>query len=375
MTGWNKGTLLRKKKYYLELLRNEKDPKKVSLLYETIKSIDFIIDKITPKKNSKQQNCEVSYRDIIVNDALFIKEFFEFTQFVHHFRDAEKSQFFDVTEDLSKIDTSRGKILTTTRDFYNSIKGPFKKQFKYLYLRADSIVNCRKLPQSVVNEYGKTYQIAHTNDIFIDVCYNNTLQDYCSSIHEFGHAISLLTNPNHLETSKFPLVEVDSIFFEMIGNDFVGKHLNLEKDSILNSAYIFNDMLGTAHLLSAKLDAFSALTPKELYNKGIVRRYICRNSIFDKSDVDDVIYTSLCDYSQYTISYLVAIELYMIYQDNPQFALDLLNRIILLDEQNSIDYFNKLKELGIHPGEHVNEYINIISERLDGVYGKKLQNR
>ena len=41
----------------------------------------------------------------------------------------------------------------------------------------------------------------------------------------------------------------------------------------------------------------------------------------------------------------------------------------------SIDYFNKLKELGIHPGEHVNEYINIISERLDGVYEKKLQNK
>ena len=75
----------------------------------------------------------------------------------------------------------------------------------------------------------------------------------------------------------------------------------------------------------------------------------------------------------YGISYLTAIELYMIYLSDPQIALDLLLKIIKVKDLTSDGYLNYIKSLGIIPGSHIKEYVDLLINRGKELgYGKRL---
>ena len=62
------------------------------------------------------------------------------------------------------------------------------------------------------------------------------------------------------------------------------------------------------------------------------------------------------------VGYMFAIELYSLYQIDPEKALYLLKKIILLREENDYDYYQAIINMGIIPNENINKYTTQCTE-------------
>ena len=162
---------------------------------------------------------------------------------------------------------------------------------------------------------------------------------------------------------KYCFIEVDALFFELLGIDYVGKKLNLERDSFDINMQILYDYLYSSHLLATKLDMYSELTRKELANVFVVNEYLKEQKNFNVRGRSDVLKTYIREYMHYVVSYLTAVELYLIYQDNHEEALDLLFKIILQKESSSVEYLEFVRSLGIEPGKNFGRYIEILMNK------------
>ncbi len=73
----------------------------------------------------------------------------------------------------------------------------------------------------------------------------------------------------------------------------------------------------------------------------------------------------------YIVSYLTAIELYLIYQDKPEVALDLLFKIITCKKENNKSYLDYIKVLGVEPGKNLERYIQLLFKKAKEVKDEK----
>ena len=110
------------------------------------------------------------------------------------------------------------------------------------------------------------------------------------------------------------------------------------------------------------------------FNKRFVKQYLSKEVGLNKLGVNDVMNTWVRDYMHYIISYLTAIELYLMYQDSPQKALDLLFSIISIRKDNSKEYLDYVITLGLEPGKNFDKYVSLLFEKAKEVKdGKSLR--
>ena len=79
-----------------------------------------------------------------------------------------------------------------------------------------------------------------------------------------------------------------------------------------------------------------------------MRQQLTKESFSDEIFDDAFLFSGIA-HEEYLASYMNAIELYMLYKENKDKALDTLKRIILLDEMNEEEYYSNIKKLGIIP--------------------------
>ena len=79
----------------------------------------------------------------------------------------------------------------------------------------------------------------------------------------------------------------------------------------------------------------------------------------------------MSDYYHYVISYLTAIELYLIYQYNPDKALNDLFSIINIKKDNNKEYLDYVISLGLEPGRNFEVYLQLLLDRAKEVNDEK----
>ena len=79
-----------------------------------------------------------------------------------------------------------------------------------------------------------------------------------------------------------------------------------------------------------------------------MRRHLNHNLFTDDCFDDSFNFANNPD-EEYLASYMIAIELYMLYKEDKDRALDVLKRIILLDDMSEEEYYSNIKKLGIIP--------------------------
>ena len=158
-------------------------------------------------------------------------------------------------------------------------------------------------------------------------------------------------------------LKLDSLFFEMLGLDYLSDNLELQKDSLDIGMQVLKDYLYASQLICIKLDMYDDLSDNQLYKKRIIKKYLTNEVGLNPIGINDVLNTHMRDYFHYVISYLTAIELYFIYQSDKNLALDLLYKIINRTEQYSADYLNYVKSLGLDPGKNFDKYITLLHDK------------
>ncbi len=128
-----------------------------------------------------------------------------------------------------------------------------------------------------------------------------------------------------------------------------------------------------ADIICAKHDLQTHFKIPEFKNKKALINYIKNNNKGNNQYIKDVLYEEVKETYHYGISYLTAIELYLIYRCDPEMALELLTKIIKAKDLNSEGYLKYVQSLGITPGKHIKEYVDILINRGKELgYGKRL---
>ncbi len=365
MQHWDINYLKKLKKQYEILVEVTNDPMQSLQYQSTLNSILCVIDRyyeMIRKQRFTPVNYEISsFGDMIHSDSHIIDKYGYSCPYIRLLNDYNTRLIINPTE-LSKVDTTIGKVLRTSKDFYGQFNGVFNDSYSTLAKNFKHTLHFKKIGDAA-KEFGQTYSIYKTDITFFEIGYNYTAQDYISAIHEFGHGISCSLNSEAMwDIEKYCLIEVDSLFFELLGIDYIGKNLNLQKDSFNINIECLNDYLYSAQLICTKLDMYNALTYKELTSKRTVKKYLSGVGC-DKYGTTDILNTYIRDIMHYIISYLTAIELYLIYQSFPDKALDLLFKIIMQEERSNQEYLGFIKKLGLEPGKHFDSYIEILMDK------------
>lgn len=375
MQRWNINYLKELYNKYYNLSVVTTDPT-LSLEYENIANSIFNIidryDELVTKRIKLNGSLErVNFRRVIEDDFSILDNYGIFCPYVRRLDELGECLEVRPNSELPKITVSTHKILTVSRSFYDSIGGIFASKYVEMAKRFKDTLHIRKLPQKVVTN-GQTYSVYNTDITFVELGVNQTTQDYVSAIHEFGHGISCAINPMAMyDYGKYCFIELDSLFFEMVGLDFLSSNLSLEKDSFDINIQVLKDYIYSAQLICSKLDMYDSLSPDQLYEKRNVKNYLFNEIGYNKLGANDVMNTYIRDYLHYIISYLTAIELYMIYQSDKSLALDLLHKIIITKQEFPIGYLNFVKSLGLEPGKSFNDYLEILFNKAKDLNDEK----
>lgn len=375
MQRWNIKLLNELYNKYYKLSIETSDPT-LSLEYENVaNSVLNIIDRydelMSRKKLIDRTRERVNFKYVIDDDFYVLDNYGIYCPIIRDFSDFGETLDVKPNTELPTINVSTSSILTVSKDFYDGIGGIFSEQYSKMATNFRDRLHIRRLSPKVVT-CGQTYSVYKTDITFVELGVNQTAQDYVSAIHEFGHGISCAINPVAMyDFGKYCFIELESLFFELLGLDYLSDKMSLEKDSFDISMQVLKDYIYSAQLIVSKLDAYNTLDGNQLYNKNIFRSYLINEVGCNKLAVNDVLRTYIRDYFHYIISYLTAIELYLIYQSDNKLALDLLFKIITCEYKYSADYLHYIKSLGLEPGKNIDKYLEILFNKAKDLKDEK----
>ena len=375
MQRWNIKYLKSLYDTYNKLSIESSDPT-LSLQYEsTANSILTIIDRyneMVSKRITLTGGIEVSnHKSIISSDFSFINDYGYYCPYIRFLNDYNDILEITPNTDLPIIKTNSQSIISLSKDFYNRFNRIFANSFNAMAENFDNTIHMRRITGSTITA-GQTYSVYKTKDTFFELGYNNTLQDYVSAIHEFGHGISCRLNSESMwDFGKYCFIEVDSLFFELLGTDYIGEQLNRKKDAFDINMHVLKDYIYSAMLISTKLDMYSMCDRADLNNKRFAKKFLINEIGLNQLGAKDVLQTYIRDYMHYIVSYLTAIELYLIYQEEPDKALELLFNIITSKLEGTEKYLSYVKVMGIEPGKNFDKYISLMFEKAKEVKDDK----
>lgn len=375
MQKWNKNYLTNLYSHFWRLAANENDPTE-SLEYEsTANSIRGIIERYNELSHKKvfsiQRGRTPNFREVISSDLDVVAKYGYYCPYIRDLDQLNEKYIVTPKDFLPKIGIDTERIMTISSDFYQQFKGCFADAYQGMARTFKNTLFFHKLTRGAI-ENGQTHPVYRTKIAFFELGVDGTFQDYNSVIHEMGHGVSYrLNNEAMWDLEKYCLIEVDSLFFELLGIDYIESQLNLPKDGFEVRMQVLNDYLYAAKLITTKLDMYSMLNQKELSSMKEIKVFFDEETNFNALGQKDVLKTYISDYIHYVISYLTAIELYLIYQSAPEVALELLRKIIMRVETSNINYLNYIHSLGIVPGENFEKYLGILMSKAKELKDEK----
>lgn len=252
------------------------------------------------------------------------------------------------------ISLSPNQILKIIQEFFHD-KSYFNSKINYLLTNSNSI-NFFTHTEPI----SATYHLISTNENYIFSQLTPNILSITTLSHELAHATSLLLNNNRFTNpNNIIFKEVESLFIELLACDFVDSYFSIN-DGLNRKKELYNLI---------REDAINALKKKEILNyyeyiqflspKDQLKYLHTINKSYTSKYLLQIFNTKITSDFLYTISFLIAIELYYAYQDNPKYTLDILKNLIIYEEQ---DYYSYLNSLDIHIGYHTNKLIKTLNK-------------
>ena len=345
VNNWNINTLKERLKYYRNLLNKSKNNDERMKLFQAVNALEEYIDEFnTTYKTPKYQHIAKIDREQADNYQEFLPIILDSNEYLI-------KNNIHLNDQLQSINISKDKILTTTRDFYYEINDIFLEKYLDYYENNGIYINFNNTNSD--DKYSGVIRcVPGFNECYINIYLFNNIYDITTSIHEHGHAIAAAIKDNHLRNPY--LNEVEGIFFELAYLDSID-YDEFTKEQVLNTkeatVLTYNE-----HIYSIGAKYLTSL-------QGIKKKKKATKIIQDTFSIDSkntkyLLSTSLDYYTNYAISFLIAIELLQIYKKNQYAALKLLKNIISINTTDEKEILSELKSMGIHPGKNLAKFYN-----------------
>lgn len=244
-------------------------------------------------------------------------------------------------------------VLGFTHDFYNSldheIASLFNQEFKN---RKDNIQFTNKRSYS-------TY-LPHSKQSFINITRNKTVEDFINCVHEYGHSISDRIKFRENYYNNYPFVELASIFFSLLAydrlmDDFEDMDNDVIKLKVIEAKTIEKNAI-MINLFNKYYQENNLILSRKKTTKDMKRK-LNKKILFIK----ELLEVSNIERYSYVIPYMLAIELYMIYLEDPEKSIYLLKEIIKMEEQDN--YLIKLENMNIQISQNTSEFFKTLKKK------------
>lgn len=147
------------------------------------------------------------------------------------------------------IDLNNDDILSLVHDFYKTRSSTFFNCFLNAYNKRDVNLQIKSNPYK---NYAVTYHLLSEKESYINLGKANTIFDLISLVHEYGHVITFLMNPNFITNPNFIFIrELDGLFFEIQFLDFLIENNIFKEEAILANLDINAQMNRKARFIQA----------------------------------------------------------------------------------------------------------------------------
>ncbi len=286
-----------------------------------------------------------------------------------------------ISEELEKIDKNgdfyflqtgatinHEKTLSLVYEFYSKFDSELFEYFLSVY--NDRNGTLRFLKNRDDNEIkatdGNTCFIDGVKKNFITIYDSTPLDTYACTIHEYGHAIQNIINPevSYDERNDF-FLEVAAIFPELVAiYESDGNFTQLEKDYALYTTcvtYINYAEFLTLHTPLVNEWSAHSYTMSKGFFKSIKNNYI-----MDKECFENTLLTTIEEEGVYVISFIVALELFSIYKKDKKKALELFKGFLKYPaNQDILVYVKENFELNKHVNGEIGNILNSFDKKLE----------
>ena len=248
---------------------------------------------------------------------------------------------------------SKSDLIMFLGEFYKSLDPDFFELFLKLYKNINT--NHHFFVSSNCDDVPCMYPILGSNIVLTCSTYDNNFDDFFNLIHEFAHGIEFLFNPSFFITRGNALFsEVVPIFMELISLDLMDKY------DETNSQLVHENMACDYYEIgmNAYMSMLVSKIGMNLANKSedVILQQCARNLHLSSTRIKEIINITMDGTLKYIISYMVALELYIIYKKDKDKALDIVRKYCFLRDKNPERINNFFVKEGCIAGESVDNY-------------------
>ncbi|HOB25946.1 MAG TPA: hypothetical protein PLB45_00665 [Bacilli bacterium] len=297
-----------------------------------------------------------SFIDQLDKSKMILNKYYEFMPFIDKFSKYIIKPYLDNPDIV--IEPSRDEVLSFTHDFYHDLSPVFYKKFMNFYSQRKDCVRFS-------DNRSASFYITSLNYSYIDLQETYCIDEFYAAVHEFGHGIANTFAVTNYESSIF--VELLPIFMEFLVSD---KLISYYDDKDIKDYVALNDYneLAVHSTYAKELTFFNEglhVTSSYMRRKQLLNA-LCKISNDTKKKTKKMFDITLDERFCYLIPYLVAMELYYKYKDDPEKTLYTLENIIQLKD----NFYTSLIKNDILLNEHSSEYVDKIKRENANVRRK-----
>lgn len=341
---WNKSKM-KDQMIYLQNLFDDTHEDSVLLDMESLQSL--------MRRSVPLFELDTNFRNQLEEDINTLVDFEDFLDAINEFSEYFKMIDIHKFDGLSLLDLDPSLVLSFVHDFYNSVDREIAKIFNQVYKeRRNNLI--------FSENRSFTSYLPNINYSYINLEKDNTVDEFTSAVHEFGHTVADRMYMRNDYFSKYPFIELMPIFMEMLAYDDLAASFNLDEELIISQAYGNKTILKYAK----DLILFSKYVRKmdRIKRKKQTINEMSRVVNIKKCDASKILERSTLEKMSYTIPYLTSIELYSLYNLDPEKAIYILKNLVTLPVQEN--YEIALRDQGIILNEHTEEFERKLEKRI-----------
>lgn len=371
---WDSKTLRKDLKTLEDLLKQEQNPVVRERIVEYIGEIKTtIIDEETPLQDTSDET--KSPVDNLIEVCKLTPYYELYYPFLEEFKNKLREFFSQyetklIREKKETSSLSKEDIIELVHELFKSTNKEFYEAYSRLYKERKTHIRFAEAKTKALAQdpcIGGTIFLPGLNKPYVHVDNFNPTKRKTDALltltHEEGHAVASLLNTDRYFSNHSFFKEIESTFFELIGNDFYGKILNDKSFARTALGYLEGSYYEAYHavnkkLLADKLFAMGIPLDENIRIKDKALETIYMDVLEDDGlSQDNIVENEI----KYSFSHLVAIELFELYKEDKDLALHLLKTIIERGKEES--EYKSITSV-ITPGKSLIKYKDGLIKRI-----------
>lgn len=262
------------------------------------------------------------------------------------------------------IDINDDKAIALSHDFFKEQGNFFYNPFTaYTLKMADHL---KFIKPSKYCE-GMMVYINCIDEGFVFVPGYRNITKFTILVHEIEHALDAINNPNFLK--QFFVRETSAMFMELIGCDWIKEKNANTKDGSKRKLQIHLNVIDVAEVIYLKTQILNLIKQYPQLSNDELLKVLMEKYNYGEESLEYLSTYSLSSDYIYQVSYLIAIELYSLYQQDKEKALYILKYIIL--KGNNENIFNILKQFKVELTANLFQYEDNLCHDLPKKFSQK----